>query len=147
MAERRWWILTSSPTMGHVKSNEAKVWQNGQETWKMNPHFDAPASFFLMEATKAQTKLILGVLHYFLRWPLYYLHETLYFDTGCLKVWDSLLWHGLSQSFCAFMLFEPLFSLFVTSPFLLHVFSFPFSPPVSPFPSFSPFFPPLSLSC
>ncbi len=31
---------------GHVKDNEAKVWQNGHETWKMNPHlalFDAPA--------------------------------------------------------------------------------------------------------
>ncbi len=41
---------------GHVKNNEAKVWQNGHETWKMNPHFDAPASFFLMGPTMAHTK-------------------------------------------------------------------------------------------
>ncbi len=32
--------------MGHLKNIEAKVWQNGHETWRMNSHFDAPASFF-----------------------------------------------------------------------------------------------------
>ncbi len=25
---------------GHAENNEAKVWQNGHETWKMNTHFD-----------------------------------------------------------------------------------------------------------
>ena len=41
--------------MGHVKNNEAKVWQNGHETWKMNTHFDAPASFFLMASPVQET--------------------------------------------------------------------------------------------
>ena len=39
---------------GHAEN--AKVWQNGHETWKMNTYFDAPASFFLMGATITQTK-------------------------------------------------------------------------------------------
>ena len=36
----------SNSYKGQVKNNEAKVWQYGHETWKMNFPFDAPASFF-----------------------------------------------------------------------------------------------------
>ncbi len=30
--------------MGHAENNEAQVWQNGHETWKMNTHFDTQCS-------------------------------------------------------------------------------------------------------
>ncbi len=42
--------------MGHVKNNEAKVWQNGHETWKMNPHFHAAASFFPSHTPRKNTQ-------------------------------------------------------------------------------------------
>ncbi len=67
--------------MGQVKNNEAKVWQYGHETWKMNFPFDTPASFFPMRATMAHIEQYLeqmepeqngwrlsndfGLLHYF----------------------------------------------------------------------------------
>ncbi len=35
---------------GHAENNEAKVWQNGHETWKVNTHFDAPASEKMLSA-------------------------------------------------------------------------------------------------
>ncbi len=45
--------------MGQVKNNEAKVWQYGHETWKMNFPFDTPASFFPMAATMAYIEVII----------------------------------------------------------------------------------------
>ena len=46
---------------GQVKNNEAKVWQYGHETWKINFPFDALASFFPMRATMAQIEQYISI--------------------------------------------------------------------------------------
>ncbi len=43
---------------GHAENNE--VWQNGRETWKMNTHFDAPASYIYSRNVVVWRKLIIN---------------------------------------------------------------------------------------
>ena len=62
---------------GHVKNNEAKMWQNGHEMWKMNPHSEPHSQKkYQIQCKMHQIRTncldmsTFGVLHYFWHDPL-----------------------------------------------------------------------------